>query len=60
MLNWGRATIGTIPFVMLGAAYGGADGVLAANMMGGIVFGILGVVLCYRLIARLAATAGGM
>jgi putative MATE family efflux protein len=60
MLNWGRATIGTIPFVMMGAAYGGADGVLAANMMGGIVFGILGVVLCYRLIGRLAATAGAM
>ena len=23
ILNWGRATVGTIPFVMLGAAYGG-------------------------------------
>ncbi len=57
MLNWGRATIGTIPFVMLGAAHGGADGVLAANMLGGIVFGIVGVVLCYRLMNRVAEDA---
>ena len=55
VLNWGRATIGTIPFVMLGATYGGADGVLAANMVGGILFGTLGVVLCYRLMHRLAS-----
>ncbi len=54
MLNWGRATIGTIPFVMLGATYGGADGVLVANMSGSIVFGILGVVLCYRLMDRIS------
>lgn len=55
MLNWGRATMGTIPFVMLGAKYGGADGVLVGNMVGGILFGSLGVVLCYRLMDRLAA-----
>lgn len=53
MLNWGRATLGTIPFVSLGAHYGGADGVLAANMLGGIAFGIIGVALCYRLMRRL-------
>ncbi len=57
LLNWGRATIGTIPLVTLGAAYGGGDGVLVANMMGGIVFGVIGVELCYRLMARLAAQA---
>lgn len=57
ILNWGRATVGTIPFVMLGAAYGGADGVLAANMLGGIVVGVLGVVLCYRLMYQLAGDA---
>lgn len=57
MLNWGRATIGTIPFVTLGAKHAGADGVLAANMMGGIVFGVIGVVLCFRLINRIAKDA---
>ncbi|HRY06203.1 MAG TPA: MATE family efflux transporter [Hyphomicrobiaceae bacterium] len=57
MLNWGRATIGTIPFVVLGAKYAGAAGVLAANMAGGIVFGVIGVVLCYRLMNRIAKNA---
>lgn len=55
MLNWGRATIGTIPFVTLGAKYAGDDGVLAANMMGGIVFGVIAVVLCYRLMERVSS-----
>lgn len=53
VLNWGRATIGTIPFVLAGGALAGADGVLAGNMIGAIPFGILAVWLCYRLVARL-------
>lgn len=57
MLNWGRATIGTIPFVMIGAVHGGADGVLAGNMLGGIVFGVIGVVLCYRMMNRISMNA---
>ncbi len=57
MLNWGRATLGTIPFVMLGSSYAGADGVLAANMAGGIVFGVIGVLMCYRLMDRISQDA---
>lgn len=57
LLNWGRATIGTVPFVMAGAALGGASGVLAGNMIGGIVFGIVSVMLGYRLISELGATS---
>jgi len=49
VLNWGRATIGTIPFVMLGGAWFGAAGVLIGNMVGGILFGVLAVALCYRM-----------
>ncbi len=52
-LNWGRATIGTIPFVEFGSRRAGAEGVLAGNMIGGIAFGILAVWLCYRLMNRL-------
>ncbi len=47
-LNWGRATIGTVPFVMAGAHLFGAPGVIAGNMVGAVVFGILSVLLCYR------------
>ena len=55
VLNWARATLGTIPFVLAGAWMGGASGVLAGHMLGGIPFGILAVFLCYRLMDELAA-----
>jgi Na+-driven multidrug efflux pump len=54
-LNWGRATLGTIPFVMAGGALAGAHGVLAGYMLGGIVFGTAGVWLCYRQMDALTA-----
>lgn len=54
VLNWGRATLGTIPFVMWGGRYAGAEGVLAGNMIGGIFFGLLAVAICYRLITRIS------
>lgn len=56
-LNWGRATIGTIPFVEYGSRQAGAEGVLAGNMVGAIVFGLLAVWLCYRLMDRLRTDA---
>lgn len=52
-LNWGRATIGTIPFVLAGGAWFGAEGVLTGNMVGGIIFGILGALLAYGLIDKI-------
>ncbi|MEW5962325.1 MAG: MATE family efflux transporter [Pseudomonadota bacterium] len=58
MLNWGRATIGTIPFVEIGARWGGAEGVLVANMVGAIVFGTLAIAIGYRLIDWLAENGG--
>jgi Na+-driven multidrug efflux pump len=51
-LNWGRATLGTIPFVTLGAHWG-AKGVLVGHMAGGIAFGVVAVLVVYRLIAHL-------
>lgn len=53
LLNWGRATIGTIPAVLVGAHYFGSAGVLMGNMFGGVVFGTLGVVLCARHLAAI-------
>ncbi|MGE0024239.1 MAG: MATE family efflux transporter [Hyphomicrobium sp.] len=58
LLNWARATIGTIPFVHLGSALAGADGVLVAFMATGILFGVLAVWLCLRLFDRLLANGG--
>lgn len=59
VLNWGRATLGTVPFVMAGGYFGGAGGVLAGHMIGGIVFGVIGVMMCYAMIDGLAAKVSG-
>jgi putative MATE family efflux protein len=53
VLNWGRATLGVIPFVSLGAAWYGAIGALAGSAVGVVVFGIIAVVLCYRIVGRI-------
>jgi putative MATE family efflux protein len=58
-LNWGRATAGTIPFVLAGAALGGAPGVLIGNMVGGVAFGVLAVYLGYRLIDTVSDETAG-
>jgi len=58
--NWGRATIGTMPFVWVGGQLAGAEGVLAANMLGAVPFGLLAVWTSYRLVARLGRGAAGV
>ena len=50
-LNWGRHTLGTIPFVMLGAALWGAPGVLIGQAAGGVVFAIAAVLLARHVIS---------
>ena len=37
--NWGRATLGTIPLVWLGATWFGPEGVLLGQAAGGVIFG---------------------
>lgn len=54
IFNWGRATLGTIPFVYLGGQWYGPAGVIAGNMAGGLIFGTAAIVACYRLINKLA------
>lgn len=53
--NWGRATLGTMPFAYLGAKYGGPVGVGLGLSLGMVIFGAAALVVCYRVIARLAA-----
>lgn len=50
-INWGRHTLGTIPFVIAGAALWGAPGVLIGQAAGGVIFGLAGVALALRVIA---------
>ena len=56
MFNWGRATLGTIPFVALGAHYLGAEGVLLGVIGGAAVFGAGAMVCAYAVVGRLART----
>jgi putative MATE family efflux protein len=54
LFNWGRATLGTIPFVTLGARYGGVRGALLRVAAGCAVFGLIAVAMAYGAVARLA------
>ena len=53
LFNWGKATVGTIPFAMVGASMAGAKGALAGQGVGAIVFGVIGVWWAYRTMAQL-------
>ncbi len=52
--NWGRATLGTIPFVTFGAHYGGVKGGLMGVALGCAVFGLIAVAAAYATTARLS------
>jgi Na+-driven multidrug efflux pump len=47
VLNWGRATLGTIPFVAFGARFG-PEGVLIGQALGSVLFGLAAVALAFR------------
>ena len=52
VFNWGRATVGTVPFVWIGATQFGAAGVIAGQALGAVVFGIGAVIVCFRVIGQ--------
>ncbi len=49
-LNWGKNTLGTAPFVFAGSALFGAPGVVIAQAIGGVLFGVAGLWLSFRLV----------
>jgi Na+-driven multidrug efflux pump len=54
VFNWARATLGTFPFVAVGAAAAGAPGVLGGWAAGGVVFGSAALLACFAVVRRLA------
>jgi Na+-driven multidrug efflux pump len=52
--NWARATLGTIPFVTVGARYGGVQGGMMGFALGAAVFGLIAVATAYAVTWRLA------
>ena len=54
LFNWGRATLGTIPFVVIGARWGGVEGAIVGIGVGAAAFGIVATALAFGIVARLA------
>ena len=54
--NWGRATLGTIPLVMLGVGHGPA-GVMVGQAVGSVIFGAAATLVAFRVTGRLRAAA---
>jgi Na+-driven multidrug efflux pump len=54
-VNWGRHTLGTIPFVIVGAAWFGAPGVLIGQYLGGAVFALFAFYLARSVMAKQGA-----
>ena len=57
--NWVRATLGTIPFVTVGARYGGVQGGLIGFALGAALFGLIAVATAYFATYRLAKGLDG-
>lgn len=53
LFNWGKATLGTIPFVWAGAELGGPEGILAGQAIGTVIFGLLAILSCGKVIKTL-------
>ena len=56
-LNWGRHTLGTIPLVILGAAWFGAPGVLIGQAVGGVIFGTFAALMALRVMRKVETGA---
>jgi len=52
-LNVGKASIGTVPFVMVGAHFWQAGGVLIGQAIGSVLFGVLGYAMVKVKVARM-------
>jgi MATE family, multidrug efflux pump len=51
--NWGRASLGVVPFALLGASMGGPRGALAGMAVGSVAFGVAAILTAFWTIGRL-------
>lgn len=51
-LNLSKMFLGTIPFVYLGSYYYGAQGILVGQAIGSVVFGLIAIFFCYRILKK--------
>jgi putative MATE family efflux protein len=50
LFNWGKATLGTIPFALVGAAYWGPEGIMLGTAIGAILFGVASAWAAYAVV----------
>jgi Na+-driven multidrug efflux pump len=55
VFNWGRATLGTIPFIAYGSHFGPV-GVLVGQLSGSVVFGSVALITAFHVVGRLGTT----
>jgi putative MATE family efflux protein len=51
--NWGRATLGTVPFAWIGARLHGYEGALAGLALGSVAFGVAAAFVAFRVVGKL-------
>ena len=57
--NWGRATLGTIPFAWIGSYYFGVKGIYAGTILGVMLFGACALIMAFRTVEILKERAAG-
>ncbi len=60
VINWCRAILGTLPFTAVGGALLGAPGVLLGQLLGGVVFGTIAILVAFRLLEQVSGTVRPM
>lgn len=53
LYNWGKATLGTVPFAYAGVALAGVEGMMVGTAIGSVVFGIASVAHAFRITQHL-------
>jgi putative MATE family efflux protein len=51
--NWAKATVGTIPFALLGAQWAGPEGVMAGTALGSVIFGVASMLWAFRIVGKI-------
>lgn len=59
VFNWGRSTLGVIPFVWIGASHYGYKGIVGGWAIGATIFGLAAIVACFRILRRIETRGGG-
>lgn len=57
VIGWLRSTVGTLPFVWLGAHYGGPEGVMLGQTLGFALFSVIAMIYCRRVLREPPAMA---